>query len=572
MKVPIVGRRPELGQLRAALVAASGGAGRLVLVSGEPGIGKTRLTAAVAEMAGEYGVPAAAGFAIDDPGMPPLWPWSVVSQSVPALAGVLGGAAGVFDESLGGAGDSESARFVMFAAACRALADAAAERGLLVVLEDLQWADRTSLLLLRHLAGELARSRLLVVATFRESADTPLAGLLPALLRAGDARPIRLTGLSRPDIVQWLRLVEADGDVDALADRLRAGTGGNPLFVRMLVERGPSALEEGLQEFPELRYLVLAHLSGLDEPVRLLLGAASVLGERIDPPVLAEVTGFSAATVAAALDSAVAAGVLAAASDGTGLSFAHALVRDAVYDELSPSRRAALHERAAGALERSGRGAACAGQIAGHWQRCGAPGWAVQCVRWAREAAGSATASLAYDEAARFAGLALHAAEADRASADGLRIELTLDAARAEFAAGHIEACLGHCQTAARLAEDTGRPDILAAAALVITGVGDPATTGAVEALCARAIRAMPAEDSALRARLLRMTCTRRWTTCTAGRTRSRTRWPPGTWLAAPWCCTTCPPPRSRGGPARWARSGTPRTGCGAGCRSSTGC
>jgi hypothetical protein len=141
MKVPIVGRSPELGQLRAALVAASAGAGRLVLVSGEPGIGKTRLTAAVAEMAGEYGVPAAAGFAIDDPGMPPLWPWSVVSQSVPALAGVLGGAAGVFDESLGGAGDSESARFVMFAAACRALADAAAERGLLVVPEDLQWAD-----------------------------------------------------------------------------------------------------------------------------------------------------------------------------------------------------------------------------------------------------------------------------------------------------------------------------------------------------------------------------------------------------------------------------------------------
>ena len=77
MKVPIVGRSAELGQLRAALVAASGGAaGRLVLVSGEPGIGKTRLVAAVAEMAGEYGVPAAAGFAIDDPGMPPPWPWS----------------------------------------------------------------------------------------------------------------------------------------------------------------------------------------------------------------------------------------------------------------------------------------------------------------------------------------------------------------------------------------------------------------------------------------------------------------------------------------------------------------
>jgi Holliday junction resolvasome RuvABC ATP-dependent DNA helicase subunit len=75
MEVPIVGRDDELGQLRAALAAASGGAGRLVLVSGEPGIGKTRLTTAVTEMAGEYGVPVAAGSAIDDSGMPPLWPW-----------------------------------------------------------------------------------------------------------------------------------------------------------------------------------------------------------------------------------------------------------------------------------------------------------------------------------------------------------------------------------------------------------------------------------------------------------------------------------------------------------------
>src|SRR5262249_59189085 len=86
-------------------------------------------------------------------------------------------------------------------------------RGLLVVLEDLQWADRTSLLLLRHLAGEFARCRLLVVATFREPTDAPLADLLPALLRSGGTRPIRLTGLSRPDITQWLR-------------RLGAGRGG----------------------------------------------------------------------------------------------------------------------------------------------------------------------------------------------------------------------------------------------------------------------------------------------------------------------------------------------------------
>src|SRR5262249_43591669 len=438
MEVSIVGRGHELGQLRAALVAASGGAGRLVLVSGEPGIGKTRLAAAVAEMAGGDGVPVGGGFGNGGPGLPPLWRGAGgggVGRSVPALVGVLGGAVGSAGGPLAGAADSESARFVMFAAACRALADAAAGRGLLVVLEDLQWADRTSLLLLRHLAGEFARCRLLVVATCREPTDAPLADLLRALLCSGGTRAIRLTGLSRPDITQWLRRLGTGGDVDGLADRLWAGSGGNPLFVRMLVERGPSAVEEGLRGFPELRRLVLAYLGGLGEPARELLDAASVLGERIDPPVLAEVTGLSAAEVGTAVDQAVARGVLASAPDVTGVSIAHALVRDAVYDELAPSRRMALHERAARALERSGCGAACAGQIASHWQRSGGPGWAAHCVRWAREAARSATASLAYDDAARFAALALHAAEADTAQADRLRAELTLDAARADFVA-----------------------------------------------------------------------------------------------------------------------------------------
>ncbi|HEU5355944.1 MAG TPA: AAA family ATPase [Actinocrinis sp.] len=501
MGVPIVGRGDELAQLRAALVAASGGAGRLVLISGEPGIGKTRLTASLAEMASDYEVPVAVGGAIDDPGMPPLWPWHEVGRSVSSLADALPDV----PDGAGGppaVAHSESARFAMFAAACRALATAAAERGLLVILEDLQWADRTSLLLLRHLAGELPHSRLLVAATFREATGEPLASLLPALLRTDSARLIRLTGLSRPDIAQWLRQLGRGGEADELAAWLLARTGGNPLFVRMLVERGAAAADDGLRDFPELRQLVLAHLHGLDNPARELLGAASVLGERIDLRVLSEVTGLSAAEVGAALDRAATLRVLAAGPDVAGLSFAHALVRDAVYDELPPSRRMALHERAARALEQSGRGMACAGQIATHWERSGQPGWAEHCMRWARAAAQSATTSLAYDEAAHFAVVALRAASADTAQPVAMRAELALEAARAEFVAGHIEASLMHCQEAARLAQESNRPAVLAAAALVITGMGDPAITTAVEMLCAAALDAVPAADTALRARL----------------------------------------------------------------------
>ncbi|TVY99931.1 LuxR family transcriptional regulator [Trebonia kvetii] len=227
-----------------------------------------------------------------------------------------------------------------------------------------------------------------------------------------------------------------------------------------------------------------------------------MLGERIDPPLLREVTGLSGAGVAAALDRAAALGVLTSSPEAAQLSFAHALVRDAVYDDLAPSRRMALHERAARALEQSERGSGCAAQAAVHWQRSGAPGWAEHCQRQAHAAARSAAASLAYDEAARFAALALRAAEADAAQPAGTRAELTLEAARAEFAAGHIDASLAHCQAAARLAPEAGRPDIRVAAALVITGIGDPAMTTAVDTLCAEALGAVAEQDTALRARL----------------------------------------------------------------------
>jgi DNA-binding CsgD family transcriptional regulator len=499
VEVPIVGRADELARVRAALVAASGGVGRLVLVGGEPGIGKTRLVSAAVGMAGDHDVRVASGRAVDDPGMPPLWPWRRLGPAVPGLAAVLSRAVPADDA------DSGAARFEMFAGACQALADHAADGGLLVVLEDLQWADRTSLLLLRHLVGELAHTRLLVLATFRETAGSPLADLLPALVRADASRLIRLGGLSGPDIARWLRQLDvtgtAPGTVTALADRLRTRTGGNPLFVRMLLERDGSGADGSLRGLPELRQLVLAQLDRLAPPVRGLLDAASALGEQIDLPLLAAVTGLPAAEVGVLLDQAVAQGVLVSTPDTAGLSFAHAIVRDAVYGELAPSRRTALHEQAARALERTGHGPAAAGRIATHWRRSGGPDWAAHCLRWARAAARSATAALAHDEAARFSELALHAA-AEGAADTGLRAELALEAARAGFVAGHVEASLAHCQDAAHLAEDAGRVDVLAAAALVISGMGDLDTTTAVDLLCAAALRAVPEDDAALRARL----------------------------------------------------------------------
>jgi DNA-binding CsgD family transcriptional regulator len=470
----ILGRDRELAELRAGLVAAAGGAGRLVLVGGDAGIGKTRLVTAVTAMAGEYGVPVARGQAVDDPGMPPLWPWRRLARDLPALRRVL------TVEHVDPA--DATARFVLMADATDALIAEAAGSGLLVVLEDIHWADRTSLRLLTHLAGELATARILVVATYRET------GALPDLLRAPATRAIRLGGLTREDVAGWVRRVTSAADPESLAARLVDDTGGNPLYVRMLLDRITDRGE--ITGNPELHRLVLSRLEGLSS--RDVLGAASVLGERIEPALLAAVTGENPAVL---LDEAVAARVLQV-NDGV-MAFTHALVRDAIYEDLAPSTRADLHRRCALALAAAG---GAPGRVATHWSRADGPDAVAERTRWATAAAHAATADLAYDDALRFAALALssagHAPGRDRAA-------LTLDLARAEFLSGEVESSLDHCRAASRLAQDAGAPELMADAALVITGLGGPDLLVAADHLCTVALQHLPPEATALRARLL---------------------------------------------------------------------
>ena len=528
MDEPIVGRDRELAELRAGLVAAASGAGRLVLVGGDAGIGKTRLSAAAVAMAAEYGIPVARGHAVDDPGMPPLWPWRRLARDVTALHRALTDAH--FEPA-----DSATARFAMLADATDALAAAAVQNGLLVVLEDMHWADRTSLRLLTHLAAELGGARILVVVTYRE-ADGALAETLPDLLRAPATRTIRLGGLTREDVAGWVRRATTVADPDSLAGRLTQGTGGNPLYLRMLLD---SVTDSGeVAGHPELQRLLLARLDRLSPRARDLLGVASVLGERIEPALLAAVTGEDPAAL---LDEAVAARALRVTGDGRSsahgvvgdaprqerapsagadalsahaephsLAFTHALVRDATYQDLSPSTRADLHRRCALALAATG---GAPGRIATHWRRADGPDAAAECTRWASAAARAATSELAYDEALRFATLALasaeHAPALDRAA-------LTIDLARAEFLTGDVDACLDHCRAAARLAQDGGAPELIADAALVITGWATrscwPRSISSARRRCCTATRPPPCAPGCSLARPWRSTATRKST------------------------------------------------------------
>lgn len=168
-----VEREAPLARLAAAQSEAACGHGSLMLIQGEAGIGKSRLVEAAADLAQRAGMAVTRGSAVDDPGCPPLWPWLRLARPWPVLQQLLSQQADPRPQI------GHENRFKLFVAVADALVQLAEPTGLVIVLEDLHWADRTSILLLRHLSRELATSRLLVLATSREQASRAAAPAAP---------------------------------------------------------------------------------------------------------------------------------------------------------------------------------------------------------------------------------------------------------------------------------------------------------------------------------------------------------------------------------------------------------
>lgn len=488
----LAGRTAEQRTLATAIDAARAGSGRLVLIGGAAGIGKTALARAAAGYAAEIGVPVARGYAVDDPGAPALWPWRRLIRGWPGSDALPLGAA---DEP------DVAARFRLFVALVDLLRSRARDDGLLVVLEDLHWADLTSLLLLRHLAVELVDLPLAVVATFRD-VDSALSDVLPDLLRGDLVCSLPLTGLAAVDVASWITTLTGRTDPE-FAMAVHERTGGNPLLVRLVAEDlavdgcSPGALDRLMGRRPQLRRIVLARTAGLTTPTRELVDAASVLGERIDEALLALMLGSERDLVESGVAEAITAGVLRAGDDE--VSFEHALVRDAVYGELAGSRRADLHLRAATALERT---VGEPGSIATHWRHAEGPDVDARCCTWAERADEQARSVHAYDDSERWAALAVGSARA--ANVDEAELaRLLVRYAEALLGAGRVEASVAACIEAADLAERSGRADVLAAAALVVHGVGHQVVYEVIPAICARALAALAPDAHATRARLL---------------------------------------------------------------------
>ncbi len=498
----MVGRDASLVAADAALDRALSGSGGLVLVSGPAGIGKTRLAQAIADRAAARAVPQAWGFAVDDKGAPPLWPWRRGLRDITEIDGLLD-----IDRSAAPAGDP-SARFQLFTDICDRLIRHAAAHGFVVVLEDLHWADGESLALLEQVANEIPRSRLLLVGTYRPRDRDALDATLSRVIRGPGVTHLSLAGLTPTDIDGWLRQLP-DTPAGSLAGDLHERTGGNPLLVRLVTQAlqaaPPGAAGEPLDRLlidrPDVRRLIASRTAALSRPARQILDAASVLGERCALATLTDVMDAPGHSTAAAVAEAVDAGILREASGEPELEFTHALVRDAVYAELRPAERAAWHRRCATALQNADVPAP-AGIVAGHWHRAGGADATAHCMAAARAAADEAETAYAYPDACRFQELAVRCAT-ELPIPDDEVARLTLRLAELLFAAGSIEASLSACATASDIAFAARCSDLMVAAGLVVQGIGTPEVNRSVRRLCRRALSAVGNQPSVARARLL---------------------------------------------------------------------
>ena len=349
------------------LDAALTGGGRLVLCTGEAGIGKTRLAEEAAASAAARSVPVAWARAADAGSLPPYGLWQLVLDE-PAVraAGDDPSGAGLWSQLFGdaakrpaldGGADSGSAqRFAMFAEVRRRLAQAARPSGLLLVLDDLQWADEASAVLLTDVVRQLRGTRILVLATYRESAasgDTS-AGLLPRLSADADTERVDLRGLPAGAVGDMLLAAGLPASADQ-AGEVYSETGGNPFLVRelarLLAEQRRGG-QDGAAPVPGRVAEVTAHrLAQLPDRARALVQTAAVAGNSFSAGVVAAILDVPVLTLLGPLDECRAAGFVVAGDRPGDHRFSHALVRSAVAAGLSAAEQRRLHAAAADAVE-----------------------------------------------------------------------------------------------------------------------------------------------------------------------------------------------------------------------------
>ncbi len=378
-----VGRQREMAELTVALNDALAGNGRLVMLVGEPGIGKTRTAQELTREAEARGAKVLWGRCYEGLGAPPLWPWlqvirEYIQQATPdQLRSEMGpGAAdiaGIVPElgtKLPGlepppTQEPDQARFRLFNSIATFFKNSAATCPLTLVLDDLHWSDRSSLLLLEFMAGQLEGCRLLVVGCYRDvelSRQHPLGDSLAQLVREPVFRRYALEGLSLEETRRIVNEVAGALPSPSIVEAIHAHTEGNPFFlaevIRLLWERG-ELRQSDTRGPPQLgipagvREVIGRRLNRLSEHCNQILSSASVAGREFDFPLLRELLPqLTEDQMLRGIDEALWAGLIGESGEGRErYQFSHALVQQTLLEELSASRRARLHAQIAQCLE-----------------------------------------------------------------------------------------------------------------------------------------------------------------------------------------------------------------------------
>lgn len=537
---PFVGRVEVRARLEQLVREARAGRGRLALVEGEAGIGKSALVEETTRHARAEGLDVLRSCCWDGEGDPPLWLWSqTIGRIVEGLHDdeletVLGPAApriALLVPSLrlrlpelpppdgrGGA-DTEVSRVELFDAIASVLAGTARARGALVLLlEDVHWARPASLQMLRYLAAQIGSHPLLVLATRRPpgtTVDPPSGDALAGLMASRATEWIQLEGLERKDLAELVGSWVGAPPGEAAVGALEAGTRGNPLLAREVVralraagadldEALPTAFASGglLAAAPALRRILAHRIGQLSASARSLLETASVVGVEFELGLLCRATALPAREVLQALDEASEAHVVEPADPaGQSFRFVHALFREGVLECLGVTRRTDLHRCVGEALEAAHAGDrdAVLEALAHHFGRAAPVLDDLRAFEWACRAGDRAAAVMAHEDAVRWFENARRALDLRPEPDPGRRAAILIRLASALLSTGESQRARSSFREAAAAARSSGNAPLFAMAAYGFAGIQLGTPNPEATALLEEAIAALGPADSPVR-------------------------------------------------------------------------
>jgi serine/threonine protein kinase/tetratricopeptide (TPR) repeat protein len=536
-----VGRRAESEQLRAAFHASLAGTGSIVQIVGEPGSGKTSLAEQFLTYAQLRGADVLRSHCHESEGAPAYWPWVqllrsyVSTRSTEHLLSTMGeGASAIvaLDAELrkrlpglapGPQLEPEQARFRLFDSVTSTFKTASVARPLVIFIDDLQWADAASLRLLQFFAREIRHAKLLVVATLRPGqalSPDPLAQAAGALASQDANRRVLLRGLAEDEVARFIEMTIASAPSERLVRSVQRRTEGNPFFVkevvRLLVAEGRLLPGDHVDStsipLPEtVREVITGRLGQVSEECRALLATASVIGDEFDLAVLRRTSDVPPDRVLEGLEHAIDALLITEVKPAGTYGFAHALIRETLYESMGATRRMQLHRRIGAVLESASleKVESLSGRLAFHFFEAIPLGEVDKAMQYAVQAGERANRLLAYEEAAGHYEMALRALEHQEPQDESRRAELLLALGEAHLRAGLPEQARESFTRAAELAKARGAFEAFGLAVLGLSAgapVGarlghaiDQAEIGRLQ----EALDRIPEGDGGLRVRLL---------------------------------------------------------------------